>query len=128
MQLTGTFKITDWKESVEKSFDDEGKLTTATVIQDYSGDITGKSEIKYQVNYESNGDVSFVGFEFIEGKIAGKSCKLTIKHDGSFDKGLAKSQFYIVHSSTHNELVGIKGSFESVEGGQAKYVISSSLI
>jgi hypothetical protein len=123
MQLKGTFQITDWKESDEKHFDDGGKLTIATITQDYSGSITGKSEIKYQMNYEPNGDAFFIGFEFIVGDIAGEACKFTLKHDGYFEQGLAKSQFSIITSTTHKEMIGLKGSFESGEGGQAHYVI-----
>jgi hypothetical protein len=123
MQLTGIFQITDWKESIDKSFDEGGKLTTATVCQCYSGDITGNSEITFQMNYEPNGNAYFIGYEFIIGDIAGKSCKLTIKHDGRFEQGLAKSQFVIINSIPHTELIGTKGSFESTEGGKAKFVI-----
>jgi len=123
MQLNGSFQITDWKEFDEKKFEDGGKLTTATVLQNYSGDITGTSEIRYQMNYEPNGNASFIGFEFIIGNIADTPCKLTLKHDGGFDKGLAKSQFIIINSSTHKGLIGMKGHFESSEGGQANYFI-----
>jgi len=123
MQLKGIFQITDWKESIEKTFDDGGKLTTAAVCQDYSGDITGKSEIEFQMYYESNGNASFIGFEFFVGKIADQLCQLTIKHDGKFESGLAQSQFVILNSNFHKELVGVKGSFKSAEGGQANFII-----
>ncbi len=123
MQLNGSFQITDWKESTEKSFDDGRKVTTAAVCQDYSGDITGKSDITFQMVYGPNGNATFVGFEFIVGNITDKPCILTIKHDGKFEHGAAKSQFVVIHSSTHEELVGIKGCFKSTEGGQANYTI-----
>jgi hypothetical protein len=123
MQLKGSFQITDWKESTEKSFDDGGKVTTATVCQDYSGDITGKSDITFQMVYEPDGNATFVGFEFIVGQFTEKPCELTIKHDGKFEHGAAESQFTIIHSRTHDELVGIKGYFKSTEGGQANYTI-----
>jgi hypothetical protein len=123
MQLKGTFQITDWKEADEKLFDDGGKLTTATVSQDYSGEIIGKSEIKYLMHYEANGDASFIGFETIVGTIDDKPCELTLKHEGSFEAGKAQSQFSILNTSTDKKLVGMKGSFESAEGGQAHFLI-----
>jgi hypothetical protein len=123
MQLKGTFQITDWKESEEKLFDDGGKLTTATVSQDYSGEIVGKSELKYQMYYEPNGNASFVGFEVIVGTIDDNPCELTLKHDGCFEAGIAKSQFTILNTCTDKKLIGIKGCFESGEGGQANFVI-----
>ena len=123
MQLKGTFQITDWKESEEKLFDDGGKLTTATISQDYSGEIIGKSELKYQMYYAPNGDASFVGFEVIVGTIDDKPCELTLKHDGGFEAGIAKSHFTILNTSSDKKLVGMKGYFESGEGGQANFVM-----
>jgi hypothetical protein len=123
MQLKGTFQITDWQESTDKSFNDGGKLTTTAVCQSYSGGITGSSEIKYQMIYSADGNASFVGYEFIEGNIENTPCRLTLKHDGCFEQGHAKSQFVVVNSSSHKELLGLSGNFESTEGGQANYVI-----
>ncbi|MDR7121072.1 DUF3224 domain-containing protein [Rheinheimera soli] len=122
-QLKGSFQITDWKESINKSFDDGAKLSKALVSQTYSGDITGSSEVQYQLSYETTGDACFNGFEFISGTIGDTPCKLTLKHDGTFEKGIAKSQFGIVSSATHPEWVGVTGFFTSTEGGQANYLI-----
>jgi len=61
MQLKGMFQIIDWKESIEKSFDAGGKLTTAIVSLIYSGDIIGKSEVTFQMNYETNGNAVLSG-------------------------------------------------------------------
>lgn len=123
MQLKGTFQITDWQESVNKSFDEGAKLSKALVSQMYSGDIKGSSEVHYQLNYETTGDACFNGFEFISGTIGDRPCTLTLKHHGSFEKGVAKSQFVIISSVTHAELVGITGFFSSGEAGQANYLI-----
>lgn len=126
MQLKGIFQITNWQESVTQSFDHGAKLSKALVSQSYSGEITGSSEVHYQLNYESNGDACFNGFEFISGTIGDTPCTLTLKHHGSFEKGVAKSQFVIVSSLTHAELLGVTGGFTSGEAGQANYIIGSS--
>ncbi len=122
MQLKGTFQITDWQESVEKSFEDGSKLSAAKVYQDYSGDISGKSEINYQMSYDINGDADFVGFECIEGNIANKSCTLILQHHGCFQQGVAKSNFVIIRSC-QQALIGKAGKFSSGQGGQASFVI-----
>lgn len=122
MQLKGTFQITEWQESVTQSFDHGAKLSKALVNQSYSGDITGSSEVHYQLNYETTGDASFNGFEFITGSIGDTPCQFTLKHYGAFEKGVAKSQFVIISSATHAELLGLSGSFTSGEAGQASYV------
>lgn len=126
MQLKGTFQITDWQESVNKSFEEGAKLSKALVRQTYAGDITGNSEVHYQLNYETTGEASFNGFEFITGRLSDAPCTLTLKHQGSFENAVAKSQFVIVSSATHAELVGVTGLFSSGEAGQANYIIGSS--
>jgi len=123
MQLKGIFQITDWQESTEQSFDDGSKLNTAVVCQNYRGDVTGESKLTFQMHYEPSGNAAFIGFEVLTGNIENKPCNLTIKHDGSFKEGVAKSQFVIVNSDTHKNLIGEKGEFKSTEGGQAEYVI-----
>ncbi len=123
MQLKGRFQITNWQESVTTSFEQGAKLSKALVSQSYSGDITGSSELHYQLNYESTGEACFNGFEFITGNLGDAPCQLTLKHDGTFEKGVAKSQFVIISSATHPELKGLSGSFTSGEAGQATYVI-----
>ena len=123
MQLKGTFQITNWQESVSTSFEQGAKLSKALVSQTYSGDITGSSEVQYQLNYETTGNACFNGFEFISGKLGDAACLLTLKHDGTFEKGVAKSQFVIISSASHPELLGVTGLFTSGEAGQASYII-----
>jgi hypothetical protein len=123
MQLKGTFQITDWQETVIQTFDSGAKLSKALVSQSYSGDITGSSEVQYQLNYETTGNACFNGFEFITGSLGDAPCQLTLKQDGTFEKGVAKSQFVIISSATHPELLGLSGSFISGEAGQATYVV-----
>ena len=123
MQLKGTFQITNWQESVSTSFEQGAKLSKALVSQTYSGDITGSSEVQYQLNYETTGNACFNGFEFFTGSLGDAPCQLTLKHDGTFEKGVAKSQFVIISSSTHAGLLGLEGNFISGEAGQASYLI-----
>lgn len=123
MQLSGVFQITNWQETVLHSFDSGAKLSKALVSQNYSGDLTGSSEVHYQLNYESTGEASFNGFEFFRGNLGETPCQLTLKHNGTFEQGVAKSQFVIISSSTHAGLLGLEGNFISGEAGQASYFI-----
>jgi hypothetical protein len=79
--------------------------------------------VHYQLSYESSGEANFNGFEFITGSLGDTLCQLTLQHSGTFERGVAKSQFVIISSSTHAELLGLKGVFSSGEAGQASYVI-----
>ena len=124
MQLTAIFQITDWQESTEQSFEVGGKLTTAKVNQTYSGDLVGESDVRYQMNYDSDGTATFVGFEYFTGTYNTQPCRLIIKHDGIFEMGVAKSKFMIISSEEHTALNELKGHFYSTEHGKANFIIS----
>ncbi len=124
MQMQGTFLIQDWQESIQKQFDDGSKLSRAEIKQNYSGQIDGHSEVYYLMNYNTDGDAFFCGFECISGTINDKECKLELKHDGQFKNGVASSKFVVVNATPLKSLIGKTGHFESTESGQADYSIS----
>lgn len=123
MQIKGIFQITNWQESTVQSLSDGGKITQALVNQKYQGDISGDSQVHFQMLYQENGEASFIGFESFEAQWNNSPCQLTLKHDGTFKQGIASSQFIIVASTSHEELIGKTGNFQSTEGGQANYQI-----
>lgn len=124
MKITGEFQITDWKENVEHDFDDGSKLSSALVKQCYQGDIQGDSVVKYQMAYDANGQAQFLGFETFSGQYNEASCRLILKHDGCFEKGVARSEFVIIESASDKSLVGLKGQFETLSDGTARYEIT----
>jgi hypothetical protein len=123
MQLNGFFKITQWNESIEKEYEDGSKITHATVSQEYEGDIIGSSSLQYQMYYKASGNALFVGFERITCTMENKPYQLILKHDGTFKNGVAASNFEVLQSDPLSSLSGLKGRFNSIEGGRAKYCI-----
>lgn len=124
MSGKGVFHITSWNESTEQTFENGGKLATAKVTQSYEGDIKGESELHYLMQYEASGNASFVGYERICGTINDDPCTLIIKHNGTFQQGVARSTFVVLADSIPATLEGKEGSFESTEGGKANYLIN----
>lgn len=125
MPLTGTFQITQWTETVEQELANGTKLSNAIVEQNYEGDITGTSQVNYQMYYGQDGNAVFNGFETITLASQEQQQTLVLKHDGQFNNGVATSKFTIVGSSEDKNLIGQSGSFESIEGGKAKYIVTS---
>lgn len=122
MTLKGSFQITNWQESVDQELENGAKLSTAIVQQNYSGDVTGTSEARYQMCYDSSGEARFVGFETIT---LSSGDVLVLQHQGTFKQGVASSEFTIVTSYNNKTLLGKNGSFASTEGGQADYHLES---
>lgn len=125
MKLSGTFQITDWQEAVDKELSDGAKLSTAVVQQSYTGDLTGNSEVRYQLCYDAHNDAIFVGFETLTLSGDAEAAILVLQHSGAFKKGVASSTFTIVASSADASLLGRGGSFTSTEGGKAEYQIAT---
>ena len=123
MPLTGTFQITQWTETVEQELANGTKFSNAIVEQNYEGDLTGTSQVKYQLYYSQDGNAVFNGFETITLASQEQQQTLVLKHDGQFNNGVATSKFTIVASSADKSLIGQSGSFESIEGGKARYAI-----
>lgn len=121
--LEGLFQITGWNEEPYSEGEDGVKQSYAKVSQSYSGAIEGTSSVHYLMSYQGAGSAVFNGFETFSGTIADKTGTVVIQHNGTFQQGVASSDFVIVAGSGKDQLAGIKGSgsFRSTENGQAKY-------
>lgn len=122
--ITGTFTIEDWQENTLHELTNDGKITSANVKQSYQGDLSGSSELSYQMHYHSDGNADFIGFEVINAEYGGKACELTLKHQGKFENGQAKSEFTLIQSTPETSWQGARGSFCSTHGGQAEYQLN----
>ncbi|HAS14913.1 MAG TPA: hypothetical protein DCS01_06395 [Idiomarina abyssalis] len=127
MELTGTFEITSWQESVEKELANGTKLSRANVRQSYTGSLSGESELTYQLCYDTSGNADFVGFETISINTPNELEVIVLQHNGCFNNGIATSKFTVVESSHDKTLIGYEGFFRSKENGQADYQIKGPL-
>jgi hypothetical protein len=123
--LTGQFQIKDWQETTQSEYK-VGKRSLANVKLDYTGHVTGSSELQYLLSYQADGSADFVGFESLQASVNGTSGSLIIRHIGRFVAGVASSQFEVIQSTITDKLIGSKGHFTSGENGQAEYTIEVS--
>lgn len=108
-QATATFGIKSWDEKPWHEGENGRKLTRATVVKTYSGDLAGEGKIEYVMAYASEASAVFVGFERIDGRLAGREGTFVMKDDGVFEEGVAASSFEIVEGSGTGDLDGIRG-------------------
>ena len=94
-----------------------------TVKQKYNGDIEGIGTIEYIMYYLTPSSSKFVGIEYFEGKINGKSGSLTLQHNGKFENGVASSNFIIIHGTDELQNLSGKGSFKTISHTEAEYQI-----
>ncbi len=119
----GTFKIDAWDETDIVEYDHGGKMTKASVKQNYSGDLVGSSEIEFLMIHNADKSARFVGYETVNCTIAGRQGSFVLQHDGEFSIGVASSRFSVVSGSGRGGLMNISGDgqFTSTTGGEAEY-------
>ena len=126
MIIKDKFEVESWNENTQKEFNEENKINRAIVKQKYNGNMEGISTIEYVMYYLTPSSSKFVGIEYFEGTINGKSGRLTFQHNGKFENGVASSDFTIIH--TTDELQGLsgEGSFKTISHTEAEYQIELS--
>ncbi|AOT10627.1 DUF3224 domain-containing protein [Pseudoalteromonas luteoviolacea] len=122
MKLTGLFQVHDWQESVITLLNEDTKLSNATVLQTYEGDLKGTSTVYYQLYYDRKGNAVFNGLEVFQHADNDENT-LVIRHKGQFENGIASSTFTIIDCEYNPEMIGKTGSFESIEGQKSAYSI-----
>lgn len=108
--LKAQFKISRWDESTYQELKGGGKLSKASITQDYTGEIEGSSTLEYLMTYSSASEARFVGFERIKATLNKKSGSFIIQHNGIFKDGVASSTFEIVEGCGTGDLENLAGS------------------
>lgn len=108
-QSTSTFGIKSWDEQSWHDGDDGRKLTRATVVKTYSGDLQGEGTMQYVMSYTTTGSARFVGMERVVGRLDGREGTFVMQDVGTFENGVAASSLEIVDGSGTDDLDGIRG-------------------
>jgi hypothetical protein len=118
---TANFKITSWDEKTVHELAGHPKLTHAAVTKAFEGDMQGESTIDYLMAYPAAARASFVGIERFVGTLGGRKGSFAIKHDGTYDNGIASTAFTIVPGTGTGELKGISGGGNMAIGHAESY-------
>ena len=110
------FAIKSWDEKPYSEGDNLPKLTRASVIKTYTGDIIGDGQVEYLMMYRSDGTATFVGLERVTGQIAGKSGSFVLQRTGVFEGGQAKETYSVIPGSASGGLRGLVGDGTSSVG------------
>jgi hypothetical protein len=118
------FTIQSWDERPYDDIDRKPKLTRVGVTREYRGDIEGKGVLEYLMVYRDDGSAVFVGLQRVEGSLAGKSGSFVLRHNGTFENGVARERFDVVPGSGTEELAGLHGSGEFASGHAEEYPLT----
>lgn len=110
------FAIKSWDEKPYSEGQDQPKLTRASVMKTFTGDIEGEGQVEYVMMYRSDGSATFVGLERIVGRIGGKAGTFVLQRTGVFENGQAKESYSVIPGSATGELQGLRGDGSSAVG------------
>jgi len=110
------FAIKSWDEKPYSEGQDLPKLTRASVMRTFTGDIEGEGQVEYLMMYRSDGSAGFVGLERVVGRIGGKTGTFVLQRIGVFEQGLAKESYSVIPGSATGELEGLRGDGSSAVG------------
>ena len=127
-KATGSFQLSSWNED---TYDNGpgGKMTLATVSQNFSGDIAGDGSVRWLMVYGDDGTARFVGLQKVDGALADRHGTFVLETAGNFDGQMARWEATVVAGSGTGELAGLRGSgrFGAVHGPEATYEIDYQL-
>src|SRR4051794_14834225 len=90
-RANATFEGKSWDEHPFSEIEGGPKLTKASVVNLYHGDIEGEGTLEYLMVYHTAGPVDFVGFERIVGRIGERTGSFVLRHTGTYADGSAKA-------------------------------------
>lgn len=111
-QATGTFTVSSWDENTYEELDGGGKLTKATVVFTFNGDLEGQGHWDAVMCYCDDGTATFTGFQRTVGTLGGRTGTFVLRADGTFENGEAKSTWQVVEAT--GDLRGLTGSGHAV--------------
>jgi len=110
------FAIKSWDEKPYSEGEGLPKLTRASVLKTFTGDIEGEGHVEYLMMYRSDGSASFLGLERFVGRVGGKTGTFVLQRIGVFEDGLAKESYSVIPGSATGELHGLRGDGSSAVG------------
>jgi len=124
------FAINSWDEKPYSEGPDQPKLTRATVIKTFTGDIEGEGRVEYLMMYRTDGSATFVGLERIVGRIGARAGSFVLQRSGVFESGQAKESYSVVPGSATDDLRGLAGDGSSAvgHGTEFPFVLSYELM
>ena len=127
--MKGSFQLSSWNEDGYEERDGR-RLTRASVSQRFEGEIAGDGSAEWLMAYQVDGRARFVGFQVVDGEVAGRRGTLVLETAGEFDGRVARWDATVVPGSSTGELrdaSGGAGKFEAPHGSTATYELEISL-
>jgi hypothetical protein len=108
-KATGTIKHNDWDEKPYHEANGQ-KSTKAAINCVFDGDLVATARTDYLMQYPTDKTAHYCGYLLVEGTLAGKQGAFMIYEVGTWENGVASSNWQIVANSGTGALKGISGT------------------
>ena len=120
---TTTFSLKRWDEKPFDEIDGGPKLTRASVLYEFAGEIAGEGRLEYLMSYLHDASAVFSGYQRFVGRIGGREGSFVFQHGGRFAAGVVTDTWRVVPGSGTGDLQGITGHVEFSASHQDRYEI-----
>ena len=126
--LSGHFTVGSWDEDTYHE-DGDRKLTSASVGQEFEGDLRGSGQARWLMAYGPDGTARFVGLQLVDGEIDGRQGTVVFETTGDFDGKVARWTAVVISDSGTKGLAGVsgQGTFEAPLGSTASFNLELDL-
>jgi hypothetical protein len=107
--LDGAFEVTSWSEDQAPRLDGTRKVATARIGQRFTGGVDAETIADMVMTYAEDGTAEFVGYQRVQGRVAGRSGTFVLRGIGRYDGAEARTELDVVPGSGTGELAGIRG-------------------
>ena len=81
----GSFELAGWDETTYEELDGGGKLTRASVKQNFDGAVVGDGAVEWLMSYRNDGTARFVGLQLVRGTVEDRKGTFVLETVGDFD-------------------------------------------
>jgi hypothetical protein len=121
----GDFEVKAWNEKPAGA-PAGPKVTRATVVQKFSGDIKGTATAEYLMVYRPDKTAQYSGVQVIKGSVGGKKGSIALRIRGEYDGKRAVTTWEVVPGAGKGELKGLtgKGKYSAPMGSKGTYTLT----
>ena len=123
MLATATFTLKNWDEKPYDQIDGGPKLTRASVLYGFEGEMAGEGRLEYLMTYLPDASALFVGYQRFVGRVGNREGSFVFQHGGRFANGVATDTWRVVDGSGTEALTGIRGQIEFAAAHQERYEV-----
>lgn len=121
MLATSTFALKRWEEKPYDEADGAPKLTRASVLYAFEGEMSGEGRAEYLMTYLPDASALFLGYQRFVGRVGEREGSFIFRHGGRFADGVASDTWTVVDGSGTAAFAGIRGQVEFAAGHQDRY-------